>query len=106
MTGGENQSFAAVSQSQRDCGLQPKVGAQRLPWVTDYQNINRKAVVANVAQDGQREMAATALRLGIVLRKIAQGSACRATLGFGPESRWDSPLNSPESFLAKPSPAH
>ena len=35
-----------IFQPQRDCDLQPKVGAQRQPWVTDYQIINRNAVVA------------------------------------------------------------
>ena len=36
-------------------------------------------------------MAATALRLEMICGTFSQGSSCLATLGFGPESRWDSP---------------
>jgi hypothetical protein len=43
----------------------PRLARQRLPWVTDYQIINRNAVVVNIARDGRTGMAATALRLGI-----------------------------------------
>jgi hypothetical protein len=57
----------AFWQPQRDCVLQPKVGAPaRLPWVIVKQIINRNAVVADVARDERTGMAATALRLKII----------------------------------------
>jgi hypothetical protein len=34
------------AQSQRDCGLQPRVGAQRLPWVIIEIGINANGVAA------------------------------------------------------------
>ena len=42
--------------------------------------------------------AATALRLKMPLRDT-QGSSCLATLGFGPESRWDSPKGAATSTI-------
>ena len=52
-------------QSQRDCGLQHKVGApSACRWAIVKQIINRNAVAANVARELRMGMAATALRLG------------------------------------------
>jgi hypothetical protein len=75
------------SQLQRSCVIQPKVGAQRLPWVNVQNENNLNEVVAvHKVGDG---LATTALRL-MILRMITQGSRVAATLGFGTESRWDS----------------
>ena len=79
-----------VFQSQRDCGLQPKVGVQRLPWVIVQQITNRNAVVANVARDGRMGNGRNRVAVGNDLRTVTQGSSCRATLGFGTQPGWDS----------------
>ena len=36
------------------------------------------------------ELGRNRVAVGNFLRTVTQGSACLATLGFGPESRWDS----------------
>ena len=73
---------------QRGIGLKPNVAATPLRWVdqsNESNNLNQ--VVAVCARVG---IATTALRLGCLLDDDPQGSALRATLGFGTESRWDS----------------
>ena len=55
----------ALRQSQRDCGLQPKVARKELPWATVLKTINPNGVVANVAV--KMGLAATALRLGMIV---------------------------------------
>jgi len=81
-------------QSQRDCGLQPKVGVQRLPWVRVPKSNQRQrrcgrgqALVA-VRKD---RMGRNRVAVADVGWTMTQGSSCLATLGFGTESRWDSP---------------
>jgi hypothetical protein len=48
----------------------PRLARQRLPWGIVKQIINHNVVVANVARDGQNEMAATALRLGMLVGRL------------------------------------
>ena len=45
--------------------------------------------------------AVTALRLKVVFGACTQGGSCLATLGFGPESRWDSQRGGPRLELGK-----
>jgi len=40
------------------------------------------------------ELGCNRVAVGNYLRTMTQGSACRATLGFGTESRWDSQKSS------------
>ena len=72
-----------VVQSQRDCVLQPRVARHELPWVSRFQIINPDGVASS------RTPAATPSGL-TGFATITQGSSCLATLGFEPESRWDS----------------
>ena len=77
----------AVKQSQRDCVLQPRVGPRAgLPWVNRIHGVNPNGVVAEMT--GNRPQPRWGWESP---HPLTQGSACRATLGFGPESRWDSP---------------
>ena len=73
-----------LPQSQRDCGLQPRVARNELPWVMAGKIINPNGVAALLCQG-----AATPLGLWSFGR-VTQGSAGRAPLGWRPESRWDS----------------
>ena len=74
----------AFHQSQRDCGLQPKVARNELPWVTGRPVFNPNGVVA-----GDSECAATPLGFSSAAA-VSQGSSCLATLGLVSESLWDS----------------
>ena len=70
---------------QRGCGLQPKVGAPRLPWVpgTNPAQPQRGCV------SGQADhRATTPLGLRVPFTTATQGSSCLATLGFTPQPRW------------------
>ncbi len=77
---------ATCGQSQRDCVLQPRVARDELPW-------GRRRELSQ-PQRGcgwlGHEEAATPLGLGKSRFTFTQGSSFLATLGFGPESRWDS----------------
>src|SRR2546427_217941 len=104
-------------QRQRRCGLQPNVAATPLRWVAPIKRIeqpqrgcgSKPKVGAHAPTLGERsKTGTTATRLwptshatdgtngrnrvavGNVCWTVTQGSAFRATLGFGSESRWDS----------------
>ena len=53
--------------------------------------INPNGVVANPARRRWQRIGRNRVAVGEVLETLTQGSAKGATLGFGPESRWDSP---------------
>src|ERR1035441_1646480 len=84
-------------QSQRDCGLQPRVARNELPWVGVRTVFNPNGVVSP-----GRHRAATPLGLFPATR-FSQGSSSLATLGFVPESLWDSSLEIPQGITLTPS---
>src|SRR5260370_23522142 len=74
----------AVSQSRRDCALQPRVARNELPW----------EIVQTASQPqrgcGRALHPRTQLRSSwLALARYAQGSSFLATLGFVAESLWD-----------------
>ena len=72
------------AQSQRDCVLQPKVARNELPWERPANEHNPNGVAACVDHRCHNPV-------GVVfLRTITQGGSFLATLGFEPESLWDS----------------
>jgi hypothetical protein len=89
---GESRRFL---QSQRDCGAQPRVGRNDLPWVTAGKVFNPNGVVP------RSHRAATPLGLW-ACDLLSQGSSFLATLGFKPESRWDSSLKFPNGISPGP----
>ncbi len=80
-------AFCQLLQSQRDCVLQPRVARNELPWVTV--TVGKISNPNGVASFDSRR-AATPLGL-CAIGTHSQGSSFLATLGFVPESRWDSP---------------
>ena len=76
-------------QSQRDCVNLPKVARHELPWVVVVKAFNPNGVAPRFSR-----RAATPLGL-LTCDALTQGSSCLATLGFEPESRWDSLLEFP-----------
>jgi hypothetical protein len=89
---GKMAHYVSAFQSQRDCGLQPKVAEPaRLPWVTMRKWIQPQRGWGEVPRWTGTEWPQP--RCGWeFLRTLTQGSSCLATLGFGPESRWDSQM--------------
>ena len=83
-------------QSQRDCVAQPRVARNELPWVTAGRIFNPNRVVSRLPH-----RAATPLGLW-TCDALSQGSSFLATLGFEPESRWDSSLEFPEGMSPGP----
>src|SRR5471032_3142616 len=78
-----------VCQAQRDCGLQPRVARNELPWeiiggISQPQRGCGECRARQTNGNGRNRVA-----VGNFLRTMTQGSSCLATLGFGPESRWD-----------------
>ena len=77
---------------QRGIGLQPKVGAPA-PTVghreTNHQPQRGYGKCRARWSDGNGR---NRVAVGDVGGKFTQGSACRETLGFGTESRWDSQI--------------
>ena len=83
-------------QSQRDCVLQPRVARNELPWVAARQVFNPNGVVS-------RGHGGAATPLGLLGGGVvSQGSSFLATLGFEPESLWDSALEFPKGIMPKP----
>ena len=92
-----------LRQSQRDCVLQPRVARDELPWVTVGMVFNPNGVVSS----GPRRCR-NPVGVGCSLPDDSQGSSClppslrcgaaRATLGFAPESLWDSALEFPKGI--------
>jgi hypothetical protein len=82
--GGSGGNVMNALQSQRDCVFQPRVARHELPWGTGHLNFNPNGVVSHF-----HAWAATPLGL-LIYGPVSQGSSCLATLGFKPESRWDS----------------
>ena len=82
-----------VPESQRDYGLQPKVAElARLPWVTIRKWIQpQRGCGKGRARVKRSRHGRNRVAVGNDLRTVSQGSSCLATLGFGTESRWDSP---------------
>src|SRR5437870_4956709 len=79
-------------QSQRDCVCQPRVARNELPWVDPVRSINPEGVEApSLKRRRHSEQILAATPLGLIrLGTFSQGSSFLATLGFGPESLWDS----------------
>ena len=77
----------AVLQSQRDCVFQPRVARNELPWVSGRMDFNPNGVVSRL-----RRRAATPLGL-FAVGHVSQGSSFLTTLGYEPESLWDSSLD-------------
>jgi hypothetical protein len=75
-----------VSQSQRDCVLQPRVASSELPWERGVQKASNPNGVA-ASSDDWRPQPRWGWRL---LVQFTQGSSLLATLGFETESLWDS----------------
>ncbi len=75
-----------VLQSQRDCVVQPRVARNELPWVLGSGFINPNGVESRIGNQ-----AATPSGL-FTFGHLSQGSSFLATLGFGPESLWDSTI--------------
>ena len=76
---------ARSSQSRRDCVLQPRVARNELPWVD--------GVGSEQPQRGCGQGVATGhnpVGVATCFDPVSQGSSFLATLGFEPESRWDS----------------
>lgn len=80
-----------VRQTQRDCDLQPKVGAPAptLGYRSNHHQPQRGCgeCGATIKRNGRNRVAVE--NVGATL---TQGSSCLATPGFGTESRWDSEL--------------
>src|ERR1035441_8916376 len=76
----------AVSQSQRDCVLQPRVASSELPWV----NWTRRRQPQRGCGLQSSLEAATPLGLDAFWTPFSQGGSLLATLGFETESLWDS----------------
>jgi len=77
-------------QPQRGCGSKPKVGAHA-PTLGERSKTGTTATrlwPTSHATDGTNGRNRVAVE--DVCRTVTQGSAFRATLGFGSESRWDS----------------
>src|SRR5882757_638721 len=79
-------SARGCGQSQRDCVLQPRVARHELPWVSSSRLRQPQRGCGRV----DRREVATPLGLEKSGTTFTQGSSCLATLGFGPESLWDS----------------
>src|SRR5205809_5543071 len=79
-------------QSQRDCVCQPRVARNELPWVGPGRSINPEGVEAPSLKHRRRsEQILVATPLGLIrLGTFSQGSSFLATVGFRPESLWDS----------------
>src|SRR6267154_2717193 len=82
----------AVLQSQRDCVFQPRVARNELPWVAVDSETNPNGVASRF-----HGLATTPLGL-FGLAAMSQGSSFLATLGFRPESLWDSVLEFPKGI--------
>ena len=82
----------AFLQSQRDCVLQPKVARNELPWVAKQSWFNPNGAAAT-----SLGFAATPLGLWFTAT-VSQGSSCLATLGYEPESLWDSTVEFPKGI--------
>ena len=65
--------IATGSQSRRDCITQPRVGAQRLPWVTPAENPS--------SPTGSQPRRSNPFRVNPTKRRPTQGSSFLATLG-------------------------
>src|SRR6266566_6170310 len=77
-------------QSRRDCVLQPRVARNELPWEIVPRYANPERVAAAVCGTEHRNTGRNPFRVGPSLRLPTQGSSFLATLGFVPESLWDS----------------
>ena len=88
-TAGRRRPSDAGWQSQRDCGLQPKVARHELPWVNASNGFQPQRGCGDFVL-GRDGFGRNRVAVGNVLRRLTQGSSCRATLGLGTESRWDS----------------
>jgi hypothetical protein len=73
-------------ESQRDSGSKPRVARHELPWENAPLTDNPNGVAAR-----QHKRDTTPLGLKTFTHST-QGSSYLATLGFEPESRWDSPM--------------
>ena len=82
--------------SQRDKVIQPRVARNELPWVPAHMDSNPNGVVSLL-----RRPAATPVGL-FAFGHVSQGSSFLATLGFEPESLWDSSLEFPKGITISP----
>jgi hypothetical protein len=82
--------FDFILQSQRDCILQPRVARNELPWVLVQQIFSTATRLRRLLSSGHPRIS-TQPRWGCnSFRGFTQGSSFLATLGYAPESRWDS----------------
>ena len=86
---------ATVPESQRDCGFQPKVAElARLPWVTIRKAIQpQRGCGKGRARVKRSRHGRIRLAVGNDLRTVTQVARASQPVGFGPESRWDSPVD-------------
>ena len=79
-----------IRESQRDSVPKPTVAeSARLPWDTCRQSSQpRRGCVSPRATNRRNPVGVEG-----ILTPVSQGSSCLATLGFEPESRWDSATN-------------
>ena len=87
-------------QPQRGCVLPPRVARNELPGVGSRRFFNPNGVAARCPC-----RAATPLGLW-VCGPLSQGSSFLATLGWRPESRWDSALEFPHGIAPGPCALH
>mgnify|MGYP001546003292 CR=1 FL=1 len=72
-------------------GLSPPArGCEATLGERNYIFNNPNGVVANGTRDGGNRNGRNRVAVENILGTLTQGSSCLATLGFGPESRWDS----------------
>src|SRR6266404_1937171 len=93
----KQREFRRFPQSQRDCVTQPRVARNELPWERELQGHNPNGVAA------RRRNCRDATPLGLrTFSAVTQGSSFLATLGFKPESRWDSSPEFPKWISLSP----
>ncbi len=83
-----------IEQSQGDCVLQPWVARNELPWVSRRKSRQPQRGCGRV----HRVAATTPLGLKKFQTPFTQGGSFLATLGFEPESLWDSSVTGQLEF--------
>src|SRR6266404_2695333 len=97
MTAMGDRKRAAIPQSQRDCVLQPRVARNELPWVNRPTSFSTPTALRHIAVLQPQPRWGCADQGG-----LTQGSSFLATLGFGPESLWDSEEDFPGGIDRRP----
>src|ERR1051326_2410179 len=84
-----NHAPISHNQSQRDCVLQPRVARNELPWVKVRQKVTTLKGLRQGRFD-EETLTLNPFRVDTRFGTFTQGSSFLATLGFEPESLWDS----------------